>query len=673
MSGTKRRIRICLVKMSKKGDRLLIGKGGINYSLAAKPIKSGGEGEIYDVNGKPGIVVKIYKPGKATSEKELKLIKMIAFPPDASVLAQIAWPQDVLYENGQFIGFSMQKMNVNEDLNVIYEYGASAKYPHMTWANKITIAQNLCAVLNSIHGSGHVCGDLNPKNISVNPTTGHIVFLDTDSYHIYDGINVYRCDVGIPEYLPAEVQAKMRGGANLAGASLPTFTECTDNFALAVHIFQLLMNGVHPFACAIIPSQSSVVAPQPADSILKGRFPFMQDIPGIRIPAYAPETGILPRYVQHLFERAFIAGHANPDARPTAIEWHDALRSLKGELRLCASVSHHMYFAALPSCSWCDVDRKFVNIAKPNRVLSQEAIGPVVAAPTGANVFVSPPPQTAVTLSTPTAYPSTWKNTFASPPTTYVGAQSTSVTFKDNVQKRVRSGLFVFSILCTGAAAYFLYVLDMHNSVWWRVVGTPWEFQFGLVHLFRIFSFYFFLVPLVCQIWILADAKHFKTGGLAFFIYKLHVFICMGFVLLFIALLLTPYELSDYPIRDFWLIVHAHVVQYWQLEIEPQRYYIEPFMAIVAASFTFLAVLYFRSVFKVINDIRLGIKSNSDAYVLMERNAKKLAVYTVLMGLFCVAGVFYEQNIFMLPLVIIIGSIPLVATIFMFDKSLRQP
>ena len=242
------------------------GKGGIIYSLSAKPIKSGGEGGIYDVNSRPGIVAKIYKPDKAVTEKERKLIKMIAFPPDASVLSQIAWPQDVLYESGRFTGFIMPKMNVNEDLNVIYEYGASAKYPHMTWANKITIAQNLCAVLNSIHESGHVCGDLNPKNISVNPTTGHIIFLDTDSYHIQDVHDIYRCDVGIPEYLPEEVQTKMRGGTNLANASLPTFTEFTDNFALAVHIFQLLMNGVHPFACTIIPSQSSVVAPQPADS-----------------------------------------------------------------------------------------------------------------------------------------------------------------------------------------------------------------------------------------------------------------------------------------------------------------------------------------------------------------------------------------------------------------------
>ena len=139
------------------------GKGGIDYTLSAKLIKSGGEGEIYDINGKPGIVAKIYKPGKATSEKERKLIKMVVFPPDASVLSQIAWPQDVLYENGLFVGFIMPKMNINEDLNVIYEYGASAKYPRMTWANKITIAQNLCAVLHSIHESGHVCGDLNPK------------------------------------------------------------------------------------------------------------------------------------------------------------------------------------------------------------------------------------------------------------------------------------------------------------------------------------------------------------------------------------------------------------------------------------------------------------------------------------------------------------------------------
>ena len=331
------------------------GKSGNQYNLSVKPFASGGEGFIHSVNGNPDIVAKIYRPEKLSYEKERKLIKMIDYKPEEDMLMQIAWPVDVLYDSyNRFAGFTMRRMSVNEDLNFIYEYGAGAKYPNLSWENKIIIAENLCAVLHSIHDNGHhVCGDLNPKNISVDPKTGFVVFLDTDSYHIQDGINTYRCNVGIPEYLPFEIQNKMRGGRNLITADLPTFTEETDNFALAIHIFQLLMNGAHPFSCAVLPSHSSVPAPQPSDNIIKGKFPYMMTLTGVKIPVYAPEIKILTKRMQELFKRAFIDGHKDPLKRPKPDEWHPALRELRQSLNKCNKVSYHQYHVSLSSCPWC--------------------------------------------------------------------------------------------------------------------------------------------------------------------------------------------------------------------------------------------------------------------------------------------------------------------------------
>jgi DNA-binding helix-hairpin-helix protein with protein kinase domain len=363
------------------------GKGGIQYNLAFKPFATGGEGEVYDVVGQSGLVAKIYKPGKASLEKERKLVKMVSEPPAKSVLSQIAWPHDVLYDAGSFVGFVMPKMKTHEALNVIYEFGSSAKYPDITWENRLIIAENLCAVLNCVHAVGHVCGDFNPKNISVNPNTGEIVFLDTDSYHIRDDIVTYRCDVGIPEYLPVEVQKKMRGGATLSTARLPTFSQTTDNFALAIHIFQLLMNGVHPFACAIIPSQASIVAPQPSDNILKGDFPFMIKKSGVKIPVFAPEISILPKEIQNLFKRAFVDGHSNPHIRPSPVEWHTALRNLRNELKQCTNISSHQYYNSLPKCPWCEVNNAFAQTTAPKPTLTQTTIkSPITTTP-------PPPPQ----------------------------------------------------------------------------------------------------------------------------------------------------------------------------------------------------------------------------------------------------------------------------------------
>ena len=339
-------------------------KGGKQYDLGGK-IAGGGEGDIFPVIGDPSSVAKIYKAGKITPEKEAKLIRMVTYRPDKRVLSQIAWPSDVLYDTSdRFAGFIMPKLDINEDLNVIYEYGSSAKYQNITWMNKITIAVNLCAVLDAIHREGHVCGDLNPKNISVNPNTGLVVFLDTDSYHIQDGATTYRCNVGIPEYLPLEIQNKMRGGVNLATAQLPTFTQDTDNFALAVHIFQLLMNGAHPFACAVIlAKQSSVTAPQPLDNILKGLFPYMQDTPGITIPRYSPKINVMTNELQNLFAKTFISGHQNPRARPDAENWYKALLKLRTQLRQCNKNNNHQYYNALSSCPWCEVN--YPGIQKP--------------------------------------------------------------------------------------------------------------------------------------------------------------------------------------------------------------------------------------------------------------------------------------------------------------------
>ena len=366
------------------------GKGGKQYDLETQPLAAGGEGEIYNIKGQPDLVAKVYKSGKANLEKERKLIKMVNEPPDKSALAQIAWPRDVLYSMGQFVGFVMQKMKINEDLNVIYEFGSAAKYPDMLWENRIIIAQNLCAVLDCVHSAGHACGDFNPKNISVNPMTGHIMFLDTDSYHIQDDMDTYRCDVGIPEYLPAEVQAKMRGSMTLATAKLPTFSQDTDNFALAIHIFQLLMNGVHPFACTIIPSQASVVAPMPSDNIIKGEFPFMQNVPGRKIPVFAPKISVLPKKIQDLFKRAFVVGHSNPSTRPSPMEWNTELGKLRNELKNCAKKPYHQYYRTLQSCPWCNVDNNYAKTQfQTSTKLKQTTITspryrPVVAPPSKA-------------------------------------------------------------------------------------------------------------------------------------------------------------------------------------------------------------------------------------------------------------------------------------------------
>ncbi len=340
------------------------GKNGKVYTVIEPAIGKGGEGSVYSITGMPDYVLKVFKIDKRTETRHRKLLTMITTALSPSAMQQITWPVDVVYQGNQFVGYVMPAIKNNEDLNVMY----SDKYI-CTLSEKITIAKNLCAAINAVHNAGQVCGDLNPKNIGVDPQSARVTLVDTDSYHITDanGSRVYRCEVGLPEYLPREIQEKMKNGQTLATAPLPTFSKYSDLFALAVHIFALLMNGCHPFACAsnnktnigpLSHSQPSVAVPQPIDNIVTGFFPFYTKKSGFTTPRYAPEFSSLPSHIQDLFVRTFVKGHSDPTQRPDTVEWYNALTTMQQNLIVCSKNKHHMYSSHLKKCTWCELEAK---------------------------------------------------------------------------------------------------------------------------------------------------------------------------------------------------------------------------------------------------------------------------------------------------------------------------
>lgn len=193
----------------------------------------------------------------------------------------------------------------------------------------------------------------------------------------------------MPDYIPQEIQKKMRGGGNLVSAALPTFSLETDNFALAIHIFQLLMNGTHPFTCRVPKPTASTVAPQPIDNIENGVFPFLNPTKGTDIPKFAPPLSILTNELQSLFRRAFVDGHNNPSARPKPNDFYSALEAMKGKLEGCSKNQNHQFLNTLTDCPWCRVDENMSPKKSPTMPSSgQIPIG-------GGSVVVPPsPPQT---------------------------------------------------------------------------------------------------------------------------------------------------------------------------------------------------------------------------------------------------------------------------------------
>ena len=358
---------------------VLKGINGNVYQTEQDRLGKGGEGSVYRIIGQPDFVVKIYNDAARTESQHRKLLTMINIKLSDNAMESVMWPVDVVYDNGSFVGYVMPLVKQFEPLNVMY----SDKYI-CTLTEKIAIAKNLCAAVDAVHNVGQVCGDLNPNNICVDPNTMWIKMVDTDSYHITDPSTKreYRCGVGLPEYLSKELQVALKEnkGENLRTLPSPTFTTETDLFALAVHIFALLMNGCHPFACAkdntenighLSVSQTSVTLPQPIDNIRNGFFPFYEKRPGFTIPKYAPPFSALPKNIQNLFVRAFVDGSNNPKLRPNAEEWHDALDELQHHLKVCKKDKSHEYSEHLKSCPWCEIENNFNSFVDEQTTLRQ--------------------------------------------------------------------------------------------------------------------------------------------------------------------------------------------------------------------------------------------------------------------------------------------------------------
>lgn len=367
------------------------GMTGRIYHIEGNKIASGGEGTIYPIEGQDSLVAKIFKPNKRSSEREEKLCCMVQTKLNEEQSGQVTWPQDVLYDQSGFVGYVMPILKDSESISAIYSNGFDNKYD---LRYRLLAAINLCVAVQTVHDMGQVCGDLNPQNICINLNTNdrenafHITLVDTDSYHFLSGEKTFRCEVGLAEYIAPEVQQKMTGGLTLKNAELPTYTRETDLFALAVHIFTLLMNGCHPFACAkskngnleaTMPQMNesyvrdSVVAPQPIENIKDGFFPFYDVREGITAPVYAPSFESLPKNLQQMFVRTFVDGYTNPSLRISAREWIAALKGANVEMVQCSEKQHY-FFSQGVSCPFCSIEERMMKWIPPEPLPSVEPI-----------------------------------------------------------------------------------------------------------------------------------------------------------------------------------------------------------------------------------------------------------------------------------------------------------
>jgi WD40 repeat protein len=315
--------------------------------ILGQEISRGGEGVIYAVPAQPGLVAKIYT--NPAEHPEAKLAWMKANPPQnpsqTSGHSAIAWPLELLYApTGTCTGFLMPYVqNTTPLLGVFNPRLRAGTLPGFDWRYLHRAARNLALAVGALHARDYVVGDLNESNILVTPSA-LVTLIDTDSFQVRARKMppvVYYCPVGRPEYTPPELQGKPFHGV----LRRPEH----DRFGLGVLIFQLLMDGSHPFRAQYLGAGDP---PSIEERIARGWFPYAPKPGGpVAPPPNVPSLDVLSPEVAALVRRCFVNGHRRPEARPSPKEWSLALAEAEHALNRCPN--GHYVSGHLRTCPAC--------------------------------------------------------------------------------------------------------------------------------------------------------------------------------------------------------------------------------------------------------------------------------------------------------------------------------
>lgn len=211
------------------------------------------------------------------------------------------------------------------------------------YAYRVFAAYNVTSMVAAMHKCGHYIVDLKPSNVSVYKDTMMVAMVDCDGFSIKgENDNRYPAEFVSEEYIYPE---GMDLGCDEMG-------EEQDKFALAVMIFKLLNNGIHPFSGVPRKNDGEMLT-------IQNRIEEYHYAYGLWPDSYqAPHPYSIHEYFDkktlELFERAFVKGLE----RPSAKEWQEHLWTLMHNLKPCKKNPNHVYFTS-KGCGLCAAEERF--------------------------------------------------------------------------------------------------------------------------------------------------------------------------------------------------------------------------------------------------------------------------------------------------------------------------
>jgi len=351
-------------------------------------VAGGGAGDIHLVPEYPDQVIKIYREPADRRVYQPKIEAMLAAPPRTFSFKHLgkerhllAWPTSLVEtQNGEFLGFAMPQIDFDSSVSLermlqkrMREISSLPEF----YGYRISAAYNLAASVAELHKQNHHIIDLKPMNCRIYTDSMILALLDCDGFSIHSDRQRFSASQFTPEYIAPEA----------TGKSPDTLGVEQDLFALAVTIFRLLNNGLHPFQAKLFSDKNGGTL---QEMIEAGHYPYNLSGSSTCSPPRQSVHGSFPTEIRKAFDQAFLK-----TKRPTAAKWRDLLRQFadpsSGKLIRCETdPKNHAHFGH--GCGWCDLA---ANMTAPrasrqsgNQSAPSQRNNPAILAPT-ANILLS--------------------------------------------------------------------------------------------------------------------------------------------------------------------------------------------------------------------------------------------------------------------------------------------
>ncbi len=162
---------------------------------------AGGEGTCYRTYN--GLLVKIYKSKHITYTNYKKLQTMLKYDIGNPY---IIWPRDIVYYEGNFVGYAMDELKCIVSIDELRDYGFKGFSP----LDKLKLCRDFLKLIEYLHKKKILVGDMKFDNIVVD-NNKKVYLIDTGSFQIEDyACLVYNREFSDKEYHADDLKKNLR-------------------------------------------------------------------------------------------------------------------------------------------------------------------------------------------------------------------------------------------------------------------------------------------------------------------------------------------------------------------------------------------------------------------------------------------------------------------------------